>query len=164
MTDDIMIATESELQLLFARLNLEHFGSLLPAHRIVYNCRLTTVAGRIAYRPRVIELSRPLMAAHPHHIQATLLHEMIHAWLHLRRLPTGHGSAFKRKMREVGLASIYHALPVPHRASAWRYRLTCPRCKVKLLRRRRPTSRVSCARCSPRRFDPRVEMVVRPLR
>lgn len=152
---------ESDLQLMFARLNIDHFAAALPAYHIVYNRRLSTVAGRISYRPKVIELSEPLLALHPHHVEATLLHEMIHAWLHLRGLPTGHGPHFKIKMREVGLNGIYHQLPVPRRRSKRRYLLVCPRCKIELERRRRPGVRVSCARCSPRRFDARVEMIVR---
>jgi predicted SprT family Zn-dependent metalloprotease len=157
------LPTESELQLAFAHLNARYFASELRTYRIVYNARLTTVAGRISYRPRVIELSAPLLAVHPGHVEKTLLHEMVHAWLHARRLPTGHGAFFKRKMREVGLVSIYHQLPVRRRRSSRRYLLICPRCNVQLVRRRRPGARVSCAQCSPKRFDSRVEMAIRAL-
>jgi SprT-like protein len=153
----------ADLQLLFARLNLEHFGGALRAHRIEYNARLTTCTGRICYRPPFIELSLPLLARHPKQVRATLLHEMVHAWLHQSGLPSGHGSEFKAKMREVGLNSIYHNLPVARRRSKRRYVLECPRCRLALIRRRRPGIRVSCARCSPRRFDSRVEMQVREL-
>lgn len=150
----------ADLQLLYALLNVRHFGGVLRAYRIVYNPRLTSVAGRIGHRPPVIELSGPLLARHPEAIEPTLLHEMVHAWLDQHRLPNGHGAAFKRKMREVGLTSIYHFLPVHARRSQRRYLLSCPRCRAQLLRRRRPGYRVSCARCSPKRFNPRVEMVV----
>jgi len=153
----------ADLQLLFAQLNLEHFGGVLRAHRIEYNARLTTCTGRICYRPPFIELSLPLLARHPKQVEATLLHEMVHAWLHQAGLPSGHGSEFKAKMREVGLNSIYHNLPVARRRSKRRYALECPRCRLALIRRRRPGVRVSCARCSPRRFDSRVEMQVREL-
>ncbi|MBC5824995.1 MAG: SprT-like domain-containing protein [Candidatus Eremiobacteraeota bacterium] len=154
---------ESDLQLLFSALNVAHFGGMLPGYRIVYNARLTSVAGRIAYKPPLIELSSSLLAAHPDHVEATMLHEMVHAWLHLNRLPSGHGMQFKRKMREVGLGSIYHSMPVGSRRSRRRYVLSCPRCKVELLRRQRPGSAVSCARCSPSRFNRRVQMAVREL-
>jgi predicted SprT family Zn-dependent metalloprotease len=156
------LPSTAQLQLLFARLNAQHFGGVLRSHRIVYNRRLTTVAGRIAYRPRVIELASSLLSAQPSHVEATLLHEMVHAWLHERGLPSGHSSHFKRKMREVGLASIYHYLPVRgRRRSRRRYLLTCPRCKAQIWRSRRPGWRVSCARCFPSRFNPRVELSVR---
>ncbi|HXN09185.1 MAG TPA: hypothetical protein VN860_05950, partial [Candidatus Acidoferrales bacterium] len=75
-------------------------------------------------------------------------------------LPSGHGAEFKRKMHEVGLTSIYHFLPIKRRRSRRRYMLSCPRCQTKLLRRRRPGFRVSCARCSPHRFNSNVEMLV----
>ena len=150
----------AELQLLFARLNLEHFGGTLRAHRIDYNARMTTCTGRIGYRPPVIELSLPLLSRHPRQIMPTLLHEMVHAWLYQMGLPSGHGRDFKAKMREVGLKSIYHNLPVARRRSKRRYALECPHCERALIRRRHPGARISCARCSPRRFDPRFEMRV----
>lgn len=157
------LPTTVQLQALFARLNAEHFGGALRAYRIEYNARLRTVTGRISYRPALIELSLPLMTRHPGHLPETLLHEMVHAWLHCLGLPSGHGSDFKAKMRAVGLSSIYHALPVARRRSRRRYVLECPRCRVALMRRRHPGSRVSCARCAPHGFDSRVEMRVRPL-
>lgn len=155
------LLAEAELQLAFARLNLAHFGGALPAYRIRYNRRLTAIAGRIRYRPPVIELSAPLLQAHPGHAETTLLHEMIHAWLHLLRLPTSHGRDFKRKMREVGLTSIYHSMPTAtKRRRAVRFRLICPRCGIQLTRARKPAYPVSCARCFPKGFDSRAEMRV----
>lgn len=157
------LPSTAELQLLFARLNLEHFNGSLRAHRIEYNARLTTVSGRITYRPPLIELSSVLLEHHPHHISDTLLHEMVHAWLYQYGLPSGHGREFKEKMREVGLRSIYHDLPIARRRSRRRYVLECPRCKISVLRKCRPGGRVSCARCSPHGFDARVEMRVREI-
>lgn len=161
--DENVLPSPADLQLLYATLNARYFGGVLRGYRIVYNKRLTSVAGRIGYRPAIIELSLPLLNANQHHLEATLLHEMVHAWLHQHGLPNGHGPAFKQKMREVGLSSIYHQLPVRKRPSRKRYLLCCPRCNVELLRRRRPGYRVSCARCSPKRFNAHVEMVVREL-
>jgi predicted SprT family Zn-dependent metalloprotease len=161
--DSAPLPSEGDLQLLFAQLNAVHFSGEVPAYRIAYNRRMTSVAGRITYRPPLIELSTPLLGAHPSSLVHTLLHEMVHAWLHARRQPSGHGVHFKRKMREVGLSSIYHSLPVPRRRSRARYRLSCPRCKTELIRRRRPGVPVSCARCSPARYDACVRMSVRRL-
>lgn len=161
--DEKQLPSAADLQLLYALLNAQYFGGVLRGYRIVYNVRLTSVAGRIGYRPAIIELSVPLLKANPQHLEATLLHEMVHAWLYQHGLPSGHGPAFKQKMREVGLSSIYHQLPVNMRRSRKRYLLCCPRCKAELLRRRRPGYRVSCARCSPKRFNAHVEMVVREL-
>ncbi len=151
------LPSEADLQLLFAQLNAAHFDGALPGYRIEYNRRLRTVTGRVSYRPPRIELSTLLLAPHPGHIRSTLLHEMVHIFLHVNRLPSGHGAHFKRKMREVGLTSIYHEVPIRPRRSTHRYVLECPRCRIALLRKRRPGWRVSCARCSPRGFDPRVE-------
>jgi predicted SprT family Zn-dependent metalloprotease len=156
------LPTESDLQLVFARMNATHFAGEIPAHRIVYNARLKSVAGRITYRPPVIELSAALHGAHPGNIEQTLLHEMVHAWLYARRLPCGHGRQFRRKMGEVGLTSIYHPMPVPHPRSHRRYVLECLVCGVRLLRKRRPGA-VSCARCYPARFNARFAMSVRTL-
>ena len=154
----------SDLQLRFARMNALHFRGEVPAYRIAYNDRLTSVAGRITYRPPLIELSSSLLAAHPEQLDETLLHEMVHAWLRARRLPSGHGLHFKRKMRDVGLTTIYHSIPIAQRRSGRRYVLSCPRCKIEFVRRRRPGVPVSCALCSPKRFNSRVQMVVRRLR
>ena len=40
---------------------------------------------------------------------------MIHAWLHARGENPGHTPTFKRKMRELGLTSIYHDSAAPRR-------------------------------------------------
>jgi predicted SprT family Zn-dependent metalloprotease len=152
----------SELQLLFAQLNNEFFGGEIPTHRIAYNARFSNLAGRITYKPPLIELSPKHFEKHPGALRDTLLHEMIHGWLHARGLNPGHGAAFKRKMRELGLSSIYHDLgtAVPRRESSRRFILRCDRCTMELLRKRRPPADVSCGRCSRRTFDPRYRLRV----
>jgi predicted SprT family Zn-dependent metalloprotease len=152
----------TELQILFAQLNNEFFGGEIPTHRIAYNARFSNLAGRITYRPPLIELSPKHFEKHPHALRETLLHEMIHAWLHARGEPAGHGAAFKRKMRELGLSSIYHDLgtAAPRRESGRRFILRCDRCTMELLRKRRPPAEVSCGRCSRRSFDPRYRLRV----
>lgn len=152
----------SDLQLLFARLNSEHFGSEIPAHRIAYNARFSNLAGRITYKPPLIELSPKHFEKHPEALRETLLHEMIHAWLFARGEDAGHTARFKRKMRELGLSSIYHDLgsAQPRRESARRFILRCDACTLELLRKRRPPRPVSCGRCSRRAFDPRYALRV----
>jgi len=105
-----VLPDESELQLLFARLNNEFFGGEIPAHRIAFNARFGNLAGRITYKPPLIELSRKHFERHPEALRETLLHEMIHAWLFARGEKPSHGRAFKAKMRELGITSIYHDL------------------------------------------------------
>jgi predicted SprT family Zn-dependent metalloprotease len=152
----------TELQLLFAQLNNEHFGGEIPTHRIAYNGRFSNLAGRITYKPPLIELSPRHFERHPEALRGTLLHEMIHAWLYARGENPGHTATFKKKMREVGLDSIYHELgtAAPRRESAKRFILRCDRCTLELLRKRRPPAQVSCGRCSRRRFDPRYRLRV----
>ncbi len=150
-----MLPDVAELQLLFARLNYEYFGGEIPAHRIAYNRRFRNLAGRITYRPPLIELSPRHFERRPEALRETLLHEMIHAWLHARKRPAGHTRAFKEKMRELGMRSIYHDLATQDDRSPARFLLRCERCGLELPRVRRPRAPVSCGRCNPRRFDPR---------
>jgi predicted SprT family Zn-dependent metalloprotease len=150
------------LQLIFAQLNYECFGGEIPTHRIAYNARFSNVAGRITYKPPLIELSPKHFEHHPEALRETLLHEMIHAWLFARGKNPGHTATFKKKMQELGLGSIYHDLgsAVPRRESTKRFILRCDRCTMELLRKRRPQANVSCGRCSGRRFDPRYPLRV----
>jgi predicted SprT family Zn-dependent metalloprotease len=147
----------ADLQLLFAQLNNEHFGGEIPAHRIAYNARFSNLAGRITYKPPLIELSPKHFERNPGALRETLLHEMIHAWLYARGQNPGHTPAFKKKMRELGLTSVYHDLgtALPRRESSKRFILRCDRCTLELLRKRRPPAPASCPRCGRRRFDPR---------
>jgi predicted SprT family Zn-dependent metalloprotease len=147
---------------MFAQLNNEFFGGEIPTHRIAYNGRFSNLAGRITYKPPLIELSPKHFEKHPEALRDTLLHEMIHAWLHALGQNPGHGAAFKRKMRELGLSSIYHDLgtAVPRRESTKRFILRCDRCTMEVLRKRRPPADVSCGRCSRRTFDPRYRLRV----
>ncbi len=157
-----MIPDPSELQLLFAQYNNRWFGGEVPAHRIAYNARFSNLAGRITYKPPLIELSPKHFERHPEALRETLLHEMIHAWLYARGENAGHTAAFKKKMRELGLTSIYHDLgsAAPRRETLKRFILRCDRCTLELLRKRRPAQLVSCGRCSGRRYDPRYPLRV----
>jgi predicted SprT family Zn-dependent metalloprotease len=150
----------ADLQILFARYNNECFGGEIPAHRISYNARFANLAGRITYKPPLIELSPKHFENRPEALRETLLHEMIHAWLFARGEDPGHGAPFKRKMRQLGLSSIYHDLgsAQPRRESDKRFILRCDACRLELLRKRRPPARVSCGRCSRRAYDPRFQL------
>ncbi len=157
-----MVPDVATLQFLFAQLNNEFFGGEIPTHKIAYNARFSNLTGRITYKPPTIELSPKHFERHPEALRETLLHEMIHAWLHSRGENPGHTAKFKRKMRELGLGSIYHDLGsvVPRRESARRFILRCDHCRLELLRRRKPPLHVSCGRCSRRSYDPRYPLRV----
>lgn len=139
----------AELQLMFAQFNFLYFDGEIPTYRIAYNARFSNLAGRITYRPPTIELSPKHLAGKPDQLRETLLHEMIHAWLHAKGLPPGHTPTFKKKMRELGLGSIYHDLgkAAPLNESTKRYILRCEKCAMELLRKRKPSANLICARC-----------------
>jgi predicted SprT family Zn-dependent metalloprotease len=159
-----MLPGEADLQLTFARLNYQFFNGEVPGCRIAYNERFSNSAGRISYtaEPMLIELSPKHFRRHPEALEETLLHEMIHAWCFAKFKEMGHGGAFKRKLRECGLRSIYHDLGnmPPLRESAKRYILRCERCGFEALRRSRPGRPSSCPRCNKRRFDPRFALTI----
>jgi predicted SprT family Zn-dependent metalloprotease len=158
------LPTEADLQLLFARLNYEFFNGETPDCRIVYNERFSNSAGRTTYgkEPLTIELSPKHFRKYPEALTETLVHEMIHAWCYARFRDTGHGTRFKRKLRECGLSSIYHDLGnvAPLQESSKRFILRCERCTFEALRRGRPRRPSSCPRCNKRRFDERYLLAV----
>jgi predicted SprT family Zn-dependent metalloprotease len=157
-----MLPDVSELQLLFAHLNNEHFAGDIPTHRIAYNARFSNLAGRITYKPPLIELSPKHFERKPEALRDTLLHEMIHAWLFARGENPGHTARFKAKMRAVGLRSIFHDLgsAIPKRESTKRFILRCDSCTLEILRKKRPPALVSCGRCGRRSYDPRFHLRV----
>lgn len=159
-----MLPSETDLQLLFAELNNFYFNGEVPVCGIRYNARFSNSAGRITYsgRPLLIELSPKHFRSNPGALRETLLHEMIHAWLYDRSGDTGHSAAFKAKMRECGMTSIYHDLgnARPFNESSRRYILRCEKCALELLRRRLPGAAMSCGRCSKRGYDERFALTV----
>jgi predicted SprT family Zn-dependent metalloprotease len=163
-SESSVIPSEADLQLLFARLNYEHFNGEIPDCRIRYNARFSNSAGRITYggHPLLIELSPKHFRRYPQALEETLLHEMIHAWCYARWRDTGHGARFKKKMRECGLTSIYHDLGNvrPLNESSKRYILRCEQCAFEVLRRKRPNKPASCPRCDKRRFNPRFPLTI----
>ena len=160
----IVVPSEADLQLTFARLNYEYFNGEVPDCRIRYNARFSNSAGRITYgvHPLLIELSPKHFAKYPQALHETLLHEMIHAWCFARWRDTGHGARFKKKLRECGLTSIYHDLGnvAPRAESGRRYILRCDQCAFETLRRKRPSKPASCPRCNKQRFDPRYPLTI----
>jgi predicted SprT family Zn-dependent metalloprotease len=139
----------AELQLLFAQYNWMYFAGEIPSYRIAYNARFSNSAGRITYKPPAIELSPKHLVGKLGELRETLLHEMIHAWLHARGQNPGHTPAFKKKMRELGLKSIYHDLgsAAPLNESTKRYIVRCEKCTMELLRKKKPSPNLVCARC-----------------
>ena len=160
----LVLPTETDLQMLFAELDTCYFNGEVPACRIRYNARFSNSAGRITYsvNPLLIELSPKHFRAHPEALRETLLHEMIHAWLWDRDRDITHGPAFKQKMRDCGMQSIYHGLGSvrPQNESPKRYILRCEHCAMEVLRKQRPIRPMSCGRCSTRGYDARFPFTV----
>ena len=139
----------AELQLLFAQYNMMYFAGEIPSYRIAYNGRFSNLAGRVSYKPPLIELSPKHLVGKVDELRETLLHEMIHAWLHARGQSPGHTATFKKKMRELGLRSIYHDLgrAAPLNESTKRYIVRCEKCTMEVLRKKKPSANLVCARC-----------------
>jgi len=156
----------TDLQQLYAELNTAWFDGILPPCEIGWSRRLTRTAGNIDVRRRVIHLSVPLLVdafksdnlfAPQYEIcgivcdspevalREILKHEMIHLWLFVQGLPSGHSAAFRAKARALGQPKIRHDIALPAPQSGWIYR--CAACRNEFSRRRRYGRAVACARC-----------------
>jgi hypothetical protein len=158
-----------DLQPLYAQLNTQYFEDCLPPCQIAWSRRLTRTAGNIDVRRQLIHLSVPLLIdafrsdslfgreylvcgvlcdAPEVAVREILKHEMIHLWLHVRGLPSGHTMEFRIKAREIGQPKTRHDIELPAPRSGWIY--TCPVCNHATPRRRRYSRAVACLRCCKR--------------
>lgn len=136
---------------LYASLNRQHFEDKLPPCKLELSRRLVRTAGKIWPRSRLMRLSLPYHEQYgPAELANTILHEMVHLWLHEQGLPSGHTARFRQKMTEVGLPNRVQALPVPPRP--YRYLYHCPTCQLEVKTRRKINS--SCGKCDTR-YNPR---------
>lgn len=143
--------TSQLAQQLYKNLNRQHFEDKLPECRIEISARLTRTAGKIWPRTRLMRLSRSYHELYgPAELANTILHEMIHLWLHEQGLPSGHTALFRKKLEAVGLGDRLKALPVPPRP--YRYLYRCPTCRAEVQTRRKINS--SCGFCD-RAYNPR---------
>ena len=129
---------------IYRQLNSLHFDDQLPECKIELSTRLKRTAGKIWPKQRLIRLSIPY---HNHYglteINNTLLHEMIHLWLYLQGLPSGHTPVFRQKLAELGIPDRIHALPMP--PSPYKYLYSCPTCHREIQTHKRINS--SCGKC-----------------
>lgn len=159
--------TDSDaLQSLYDELNSHYFEAILPPCEIRWSRKLTRAAGNINVRERVIKLSQPILleawqnrslfAAEylvcgvscvdtNHATREILKHEMIHLWLFVRGLPSGHTREFRRKAREIGQPKTRHNIALPAPKNGWIYR--CDACLHEFPRRRKYGRAVACAGC-----------------
>lgn len=157
------------LQSLYQELNAAHFDGILPPCRIAWSRQLTRTAGNIDVKDRSIKLSVPLLreafhtdslfapeyvvcgvacADAPGALREILKHEMIHLWLHVCGLPSGHTAAFRAKARAIGQPHTRHDIALPAPRAGWIY--TCACCGAEFPRRRRYGRPTACARCCKR--------------
>jgi len=104
--DDALLARLTEIH---GRFNAEHFGGALPAIRFRLSGRMRSRLGELsvdARSGRTLEIA--MSRAHLRHgwaeVEQTVLHEMVHQWQAESGLPVDHGTQFRRKAREVGIA------------------------------------------------------------
>jgi len=138
----------------FDQFNTTHFDGICPPVRLTINPRLRSAAGRIFPSRRLIELNLHRLEQVPDSLAETVFHEMIHLWLHVRGLPSGHTPEFVAKMAERGHNAVRfgrgpgangqrHDYPGSSRRVVYR----CPGCGLEFEVRRRYGRPMACARC-----------------
>lgn len=133
----------SELVDLFEKLNLAHFGGKLQA-TLAWSGHMRVIAGNCDWRRRTIRLSRLYHKAYPQHMEATMLHEMLH--LHLQR---GHDAVFQQTAAALGVP--LHAPGIAPRRP-FKYIYACPQCDRQIKRRRK--GNWACAVCGQGVYKP----------
>jgi predicted SprT family Zn-dependent metalloprotease len=129
--------------------NRDKFGGLLPSdYTITLNRRLRRLTGRITYRARLIEVSGFHLDRYGFaDAKATLEHEMLHLYLHVLGLPSGHNQLFKAHADRLDIR-VYHSNEYQrNRQQPTRYLYQCPHCR-RMVFRKRPLGEASLA-CGP---------------
>lgn len=95
-----------------------NLASMLTRSDVYSNCSCAGTCARTEWGDCVIRLSKPILVLRPEEdLKNTLLHEMIHAYIMLHRVPgagkDGHGPPFKDKMALINTAQV----PDIHRPS-----------------------------------------------
>src|SRR4028118_1562587 len=158
--------SSAALQHLYAELNTRYFDNTLPPCEVKWSRQLTRAAGNIQVQRRVIKLSEPILveafradslfsreysvcgvccASSDEAVREILKHEMIHLWLHVQNLPSGHTAEFRAKARSLGQPRTRHEIALPTPKAGWIY--SCIHCRSEFPRRRRYGRTVACARC-----------------
>jgi hypothetical protein len=94
----------------FRDANAAHFGGLLPELPIRLSGRMRSRLGQLCLsretgRPFEITVGRRHVERHDwQEVADTLLHEMVHLWQHENGHAVDHGSQFRAKARDVGVA------------------------------------------------------------
>jgi SprT-like protein len=155
-----------ELQSHYQKVVNSKFDGLIPRdYKITFNPYLRRLTGRITYSQRLIEISRFHFAKYGmKDAVATLEHELLHLYLHVLGLPSGHTKEFKRLAAKKGIR-VFHANSYPqNRTSPYRYLYECPSC-LRMVSRRRPMKSnhslacgICCRQHSKGMWDPRFQL------
>lgn len=127
-------------------------GRISGEVRVEWNPRLTSCAGRVAYREKLISLN-PLLVDHGvDEIERTFLHELAHLLAQFRagrKRIRPHGSEWRRACHDLGIGDERrcHTLPLPVRRRSRRYLYQCPKCRRDFPRVRRIRRTVACLAC-----------------
>jgi predicted SprT family Zn-dependent metalloprotease len=129
----------------FDRLNKEKFNGEIKKIPVEWNGRLTISAGHCKFNrnnaPIKIAISKTIFSSlgYPkEEIEATLVHEMCHAWLLEKQNYAGHGLPFQRKMREITGENkdfTYHSLDLSQSANV---KMVCGACGMEGYRGKMP--------------------------
>ena len=144
-------------------------GRIAKEVRVEWNRRLTSCAGRVDCRVRLISLN-PLLFHHgPEEIDRTFLHELAHLLAQFRagrrRIPP-HGREWRKACHDLGIGDEKrcHTLPLPVRPRLRRYLYRCPSCRREFPRVRRIRRIVACLVCcrahNRGRFDRRFKLLL----
>lgn len=126
-----------ELKTQFDIYNTKYFNSKLPSTMLItVSSRFTTTAGRFSYdltRPYTnkITISTLYIENKPEDILDTLLHEMIHAYLHqLGYYKENHGTLFKQEMARINSYGHNITIYVEESFNRRRYKfaMVCKKC------------------------------------
>jgi len=130
--------------------NEHKFEGILPRHyNIEWNANLRRLTGRITYSQQLIEISTYHYRNYGYEdAVATLEHEMLHLYLHKRRLPSGHNQHFKREAAARGIR-VFHSNDYPrNQAPRDRYLYLCPSCGRMVFRQRKQSGALlACGIC-----------------
>jgi|GEM_PF-1470855 len=139
---------ETILKNLFQDLNTELFGGRLTMVTVEFSERMTSAAGRYFPQKKLIRLSTPYLRLHGwDKCRTTLIHEMIHADLHVRGKPYGHTAEFKQWLEKLtGEKSIYHYDDMRPYGRSYRHVYTCSQ-GHKYYRKNRMRRKASCGQC-----------------
>lgn len=137
--------------------NRVKFGGALPAAELRINFRLRALTGRVFYDARLIEFSSFHVGGEDGLAVAveTLEHEMLHLYLDVKGLPSGHTPTFKKLADTLGIA-VWHRRSYPrNRAAPAEHVYECPACSHQVVRSRRLSEvrRSACGECCRRHGD-----------